>query len=66
MTAENESTEPGINGGLMQRERETVPAAGKAEVLIKVKAAGVNPVDWKICEGRLSTHFPHRFPLIPG
>ncbi len=41
-----------------------VPAAG--EVLIRVKAAGVNPVDWKIREGRLSMRLPHRFPLIPG
>jgi NADPH:quinone reductase-like Zn-dependent oxidoreductase len=26
----------------------------------------VNPVDWKIREGRLAGRFPHHFPLIPG
>ena len=40
------------------------PAAG--EVLVRVVAAGVNAVDWKIREGRLRTALPHEFPLIPG
>jgi NADPH2:quinone reductase len=43
-----------------------VPEVGKGEVLVRVKAAGVNPVDWKIREGWLKDLFPHRFPLIPG
>lgn len=43
-----------------------VPAAAAGEVLIRIAAAGVNPVDWKIREGHLAALFPHRFPLIPG
>jgi NADPH:quinone reductase-like Zn-dependent oxidoreductase len=43
-----------------------VPEVGKGEVLVRVKAAGVNPVDWKIREGWLKDLFPHKFPLIPG
>ena len=43
-----------------------VPEVGAGEVLVRVKGAGVNPVDWKIREGRLKDLFPHRFPLIPG
>lgn len=42
------------------------PAAAAGEVLIRILAAGVNPVDWKIREGYLAAMFPHRFPLIPG
>ena len=40
------------------------PALG--EVLLHVVAAGVNPVDWKIREGRLQSVLPHAFPLVPG
>jgi NADPH2:quinone reductase len=43
-----------------------VPEVGEGEVLVRVKGAGVNPVDWKIREGWLKDLFPHRFPLIPG
>lgn len=41
-----------------------VPAAD--EVLVKVYATSVNPVDWKIREGQRKEKFPTRFPLIPG
>jgi NADPH2:quinone reductase len=41
-----------------------VPQAG--EVLIRVKAVGVNPVDWKIREGWLHDRLPSELPIIPG
>jgi NADPH2:quinone reductase len=50
---------------LQYRELEK-PAPAKGEVLIRVKAAGVNPVDWKIREGLLKTRLPHQFPIILG
>jgi len=43
-----------------------MPEPGQGEILIRVKAAGVNPVDWKIRRGMLKGRMPHKFPLIPG
>src|SRR2546423_15534773 len=40
------------------------PQAG--EVLVRVKAAGVNPIDWKVREGHMKDFWPHKFPLILG
>jgi NADPH:quinone reductase-like Zn-dependent oxidoreductase len=40
--------------------------AAATEVLIRVHAAGVNPIDWKVREGYLQDFFPHSFPLILG
>lgn len=42
------------------------PEPRDGEVLIRVKAAGVNPVDYKIREGRLERAIPHAFPLVLG
>jgi NADPH2:quinone reductase len=42
------------------------PKPERGEVLVRTLAAGVNPVDWKVREGRLSPRVPHGFPLIPG
>jgi NADPH:quinone reductase-like Zn-dependent oxidoreductase len=42
------------------------PQAEPGEVLLRVRAAGVNPVDWKIREGWLSEMVPYQFPLILG
>lgn len=43
-----------------------VPAIGPKEILVKVHAAGVNPVDWKIREGLLQGRLPHHFPIVLG
>jgi NADPH2:quinone reductase len=42
------------------------PKVKEAEILVQVKAAGVNPVDWKIREGYLKDLFTHEFPVILG
>jgi NADPH:quinone reductase-like Zn-dependent oxidoreductase len=36
------------------------------EVLVRVRAAGVNPVDWKIRQGQLQVILRVKFPFIPG
>ncbi len=43
-----------------------LPHPGEGEVLIKVHAAGINPVDWKVREGHLKEMLHHTFPLILG
>jgi NADPH:quinone reductase-like Zn-dependent oxidoreductase len=43
-----------------------IPPVGPRDVRIRVKAAGVNPVDWKIREGFLRDVLPHEFPIILG
>jgi NADPH:quinone reductase-like Zn-dependent oxidoreductase len=43
-----------------------IPDLGPQDVLVKVAAAGVNPVDWKVREGYLQTFLPHQLPLVPG
>jgi NADPH:quinone reductase-like Zn-dependent oxidoreductase len=42
------------------------PEIGAGEVLIRVRAAGVNPFDWKVADGELKDASEHRFPLILG
>jgi NADPH:quinone reductase-like Zn-dependent oxidoreductase len=42
------------------------PPVGPDTVLVRTHAAGVNPVDLGIREGRLAGAFPHHFPIIPG
>ena len=42
------------------------PKLAPDQVLIRIRAAGVNPVDWKIREGRNEPRFPHIFPVVLG
>ena len=42
------------------------PLIGPDTITVRVRAAGVNPVDWKIREGYLQGAYPHQLPLVPG
>jgi NADPH:quinone reductase-like Zn-dependent oxidoreductase len=42
------------------------PKVGPDSVLVRVRAAGVNPVDFKLREGYLDGAFNHRFPVVLG
>jgi len=43
-----------------------VPELKEGEVLVRIKAAGVNPVDYAVREGYLKDFLPQNFPTIPG
>jgi NADPH2:quinone reductase len=42
------------------------PSIGPDSVLVKVVAAGINPVDYKVREGYLQQLMPAFFPVVPG
>ncbi len=54
------------DAGVLRLDDVPVPDIADDEVLIRVHAAGVNPVDWKIREGWLKDFVPHRLPLTLG
>lgn len=42
------------------------PTCSREQVLIRVRAAGVNPIDWRIRRGSLRVLLPASFPLVLG
>jgi len=58
-------TEYGDSGVLQVLDRE-LPEPGPGQVRIAVRAAGVNPIDWKIRAGLMAEVFPTEFPAVPG
>jgi NADPH:quinone reductase-like Zn-dependent oxidoreductase len=51
---------------LSVREVPDPPPPGPGQVLVRVRAASVNPLDWKIRNGSMRFLMPARFPLILG
>lgn len=54
------------NVDLLKMDEVSIPEIEKDEVLIKVYATSVNPVDWKIREGYLKGMNLHKLPLTLG
>ncbi len=52
--------------GVLKYEDAPMPAVGARDVLVRVVAASVNPVDWKIRAGYLQQMIPYQFPLTLG
>ncbi|WP_163581364.1 NADP-dependent oxidoreductase [Gracilibacillus saliphilus] len=44
----------------------TLPELGEHQVLVRVKATSINPIDWKLREGYLKQMFDWEFPIILG
>ncbi|EOX93814.1 Oxidoreductase, zinc-binding dehydrogenase family protein [Theobroma cacao] len=43
-----------------------IPTPKQDEVLLKLEATSLNPVDWKMQKGLLRPFLPRKFPYIPG
>ena len=42
------------------------PEPGPGELVVRIRAAGMNPFDWKVGEGALKGVVDHAFPLVMG
>jgi len=51
---------------LMQLDDAPVPACGAGDLLVRVVAAGINPIDWKQRSGAMAAQMPKSFPLTLG
>jgi NADPH:quinone reductase len=59
-TLDSLDTPPGL------REDLPAPQAGPGQLLVRVQASSVNPVDAGIAAGYLKDMFPHEFPVLVG
>jgi NADPH:quinone reductase-like Zn-dependent oxidoreductase len=50
----------------LRYEETDVPDFGENEVLVRVRATSINPVDWKIRSGEARSRMPVEFPAILG
>jgi NADPH:quinone reductase len=53
-------------GGVLERTSQDQPTPGPHEVLVKVEAAALNPLDLKMMRGDLKAFMPTPFPFTPG
>src|SRR5690242_3329022 len=51
---------------VMRLDQVPMPTPGSAQVLVRVRAAAVNPIDWKMRRGLLASIFPLTFPRTLG
>lgn len=42
------------------------PVPGAGEVLVRIHATAINPVDWKVRAGHVKNWIPYTLPMIPG
>jgi NADPH:quinone reductase-like Zn-dependent oxidoreductase len=51
---------------VMRLEQAPRPVPGPGQILVKVRAASINPIDWKMRRGIMAKVFPITFPRILG
>ncbi|MDN6640078.1 MAG: NADP-dependent oxidoreductase [Tetragenococcus sp.] len=50
----------------LQERNVSLPELAKNQVLVRVRATSINPIDWKLREGYLQQKYPWNFPIILG
>lgn len=53
-------------GGAAEVAEIAKPSAGQGQVLVRVRAAGVNGIDWKVRDGLVQQAFPLQLPAVLG
>ncbi|MBL6449136.1 NADP-dependent oxidoreductase [Fulvivirga sp. 29W222] len=53
-------------GSKLSVKEQPTPEPGEGELLVKIKASGINPVDAKLAHGYMKDRLPHEFPMILG
>src|SRR5579863_8631233 len=51
---------------VLKLRRRAAPEPSAGEVVVRVRAVSMNPVDWKIRSGMLQKFFPVTFPAVTG
>jgi NADPH:quinone reductase-like Zn-dependent oxidoreductase len=51
---------------VLERGMLPLPSLGPRDIRIRIHAASVNPLDWRIREGQLKVLLPYQFPLVLG
>lgn len=52
--------------GKLQYKETDIPGYGDKEVLVRIHATSINPVDWEIRSGAAKARMPVEFPAILG
>ncbi|CAL9068534.1 chloroplast envelope quinone oxidoreductase homolog [Musa acuminata AAA Group] len=55
----------GGGAGALKHVEVPIPSPKKNEILLKLEAASINPIDWKIQVGMLRPFLPPKFPFTP-